>query len=313
MTISHSASAAVADAAYPVRPVRLIVPFSPGSSDVTARLVAQKLGETLGQQIVVDNRPGAGSIIGTQLVAKAPADGYTLLFHTCNLAISPALNKQLPYRVPEDFEAIAHIANSPTILVTHPSLPAGSAKELIAYAKANPEALNYGSIGPGSLAYLAAEWFRSTTGIRMTEVSYQGTAPAVTALMASEIQLMFSVLGASLPHVRSGKLKSIAMASAQRSPLLPDVPTVAESGVPGFDAVCWHGVFAPRGATHTITARLNSQIAAAVSTADMRNRFGLLGFEAAPPSNAAGFTKYVSAEVNKWARLIRIAGIQPRE
>jgi tripartite-type tricarboxylate transporter receptor subunit TctC len=312
-SVPQASAARAAEETYPARPVRMIVPFSPGSSDVTARLVAQKLGGAFGQQFVVDNRPGAIGIIGTNMAARAPADGYTLLFHTCTLAISTALNKRLPYRVPQDFEAVARLANSPTILVTHPSLPINSVKDLIAFAKANPEALNYGSIGPGSLAYLSAELFKASTGVRMTEVTYQGTAPAVTALIAGEVQLMFSVLGAALPQVRSGKLKAIAMASAQRSPLFPELPTVAESGVPGFDSVCWHGVLAPRGTDRAVLARLNTHIVDAIATSEMRGRLNALGFESVPPAPPLEFAKFLSAEVDKWARVIRTAGVQVKD
>jgi tripartite-type tricarboxylate transporter receptor subunit TctC len=266
----------------------------------------------LGQQFVVDNRPGATGIIGTNMAVKAPPDGYTLLFHTCTLAISTALNKRLPYRVPQDFEAIARAVNSPTILVTNPTLPVSTVKELTALAKAKPEALNYGSIGAGSLAYLAAELFKARAGVRLTEVTYQGTAPAVTALMAGEVQLMFSVLGASLPHVRAGKLKAIAMASAQRSSLLPDLPTVAESGVPGFDAVCWHGFLAPKGTAKPIVERLNGQIATSIAAPDMRSRLAALGFEPAP-STPAQFAKYLAEEVEKWARAVQSAGVQVKD
>jgi tripartite-type tricarboxylate transporter receptor subunit TctC len=310
---SQAEFALAAAETYPVRPVRMIVPFSPGSSDVTARLIAQKLSGGLGQQFVVDNRPGASGIIGTNMAAKAPADGYTLLFHTCTLAISTALNKRLPYRVPQDFEAVARLANSPTIVVTNPSLPVSNVKDLIAFTKAKPEALNYGSIGPGSLAYLSAELFKASTGVRMTEVTYQGTAPAVTALIAGEVQLMFSVLGAALPHVRSGKLKAIAMASAQRSPLFPELPTVAESGLPGFDSVCWHGVLAPRGTDRAVVARLNTHIVDAVATSEMRSRLTALGFESVPPSSSPEFANFLSAEVDKWARVIGTAGVQVKD
>lgn len=299
-----------AEAIFPVRPVRVIVPFSPGSSDVTARLIAQKLSDASGQQFVVDNRPGASGIIGTNMVVKAPPDGYTLLFHTCTLVISTALNRRLPYRVLQDFDPIAHIANSPTILVTNPSLPVNNLKELIAFAKLNPAALNYGSIGPGSLAYLAAELFKEAARVPLTEVPYQGTAPAITAVMAGEVQLMFSVLGASLPQVRNGKLKAIAMASAQRSPLLPDLPTVAESGLPGFDAICWHGIFSPRGTEQGIVARLNTHIVNALATPEMRSRLAAPGFESVPASTSPEFARYVAKEVDKWARVIRTAGVQ---
>ena len=312
-SIPQASAARAPEEMYPVRPVRIIVPFSPGSSDVTARLVAQKLSATLGQHFVIDNRAGASGIIGTNMAAKAPADGYTLLFHTCTLAISTALNKRLPYRVPQDFEAIARLVNSPSILVTHPSLPVSSVKDLMVFGKGNPEALNYGSIGPGSLAYLSAELFKASAGLRMTEVTYQGTAPAITALMAGEVQVMFSVLGAALPHVRSGKLKSIAMASGQRSALLPDLPTVAESGVAGFDSVCWHGLLAPRGTDRAIIGRLNTHIADAVATQEMRTRFAALGFESVPPSSPPDFARYLSSEVDKWARVVRSVGVQLKD
>jgi tripartite-type tricarboxylate transporter receptor subunit TctC len=306
------AHAAGPGTAYPLRPVRMIVPFPPGSSDVTARIIAQKAGERVGQQFVVDNRGGATGTIGTYTATKAAADGYTLLFHTCTLVIGATLQKNLPYRVPQDFTAVAQVAWSPMLLVVNRALAVNSVQELIALAKAKPDTLNYASIGTGSLASLSAAMFKAAAGVRLTEVNYQGTAPALTALLSGETQLMFSVLGAALPQVRGGRMKALAMASAHRSPLLPDLPTVAEAGLPGFDAMCWHGVFGPRGLPPAVVEVLNKNILAVLDSAETRAQFAALGFETAPTA-AAQFAAFLQVETGKWTRAMAAAGVPMAE
>lgn len=293
---------------YPSRPVRMIVPFPPGSSDITARIIAQKVGERFSQQFVVDNRGGATGTIGTNMAAKATSDGYTLLFHTCTMVIGAALQKNLPYRVPQDFTAIAQVAWSPMVLVVNRSLPINSVQELISLAKAKPDALNYASIGTGSLASLSAAMFKAASSVRLTEVGYQGTAPALTALLSGETQLMFSVFGAALPHIRAGRLKALAMASASRSTLLPELPTVAESGLLGFDSMCWHGIFGPRGLSPKLVETLNKTIVAVLEKTETRTQFATLGFETAPTTSTQ-FDSYLHSEMAKWGRAISVANL----
>jgi tripartite-type tricarboxylate transporter receptor subunit TctC len=305
-------AAAAAESDYPARPVRIIVPYPPGSSDVTARILAQKLNERLGQPFIVDNRGGSTGEIGTNMAAKAPPDGHTLLFHTCTFAISAAMQKPLPYRVPQDFTAIALAAYSPVVLVASRSLAAGSVKELIALAKAAPDALNYGSVGAGSVAFVAAEMFKRAAGVRLTEVIYQGTTPALNSILSGETQVMFSVFGAGLPHIRAGRMKALAMASAARSALLPDLPTVAEAGLAGFDAMCWQSVLGPRGIPPAVVNRLNTHIVAALGAPDMRAQLAALGFEPAL-SSPAQFRAYLDAEVEKWSRAMRAVGVKLKE
>ena len=293
---------------YPVRPVRFVVPFPPGGADTVARIVAQKLSETLGQQLVIDNRPGAGSTIGTAVVANAANDGYTTLFATSAFAISAAIYRKLPYEPVRDFAPVSAIGSAPLILVVHPAVNAVSVKELIALAKAKPNALNYASNGSGSITFLAAELLKSMAGVRITEVAYKGAGPSLTALLAGEVQMMVAPLGPALPHVKAGKLKAIATPGAQRSALLPDLPTIAESGLPGYEAVNWYGVLVPRGTSAAIVRVLNQHIVAALGSADVRERFGQLGYEPTP-STPEAFGKQVRDEIAKWTRVIKEAGV----
>lgn len=318
--LAHFASGAAAQTAgaardaadgYPARPVRFIVPFPPGGSDTVARIIGQQLTERLGQNFVVDNRPGAASILGTDLAAKAAPDGYTLLFATSAFAISAALYKKLPYDPLQDFAPVTLAAAAPNILVVHPSLPASTVKELIALAKAKPDSLNYASNGSGSITFLAMEMLKSAAGIRITELPYKGAGPSLIALLSGEVQLMMAPLGPSVAHVRSGKLRGIAIPSARRSALFPEIPTVAESGLNGFEATNWYAVLVPRGVSAPIVAKLNQHIVAVLKSTEAQEKISALGYEPTP-STPGGLGLYVRAEIVRWAKVIRDAGV-PRE
>lgn len=294
--------------AYPSRPVRFIVTFPPGGSDVVARMLGQKLYEKLGQPFIVDNRPGAGGTVGTAIAAKAAADGYTLLFATGSFAVAPGFYKNLPYDTVNDFTAIGSVGSQPFMLVTHPSVPANSVKEFIALARSKPNQLNYASTGTGGIGHLASELFKSLTGVRITHVPYKGTGPAVTAVLAGEVQLMFPNVSGSLQYVRDGRLRALAVASARRSALAPDLPTFIEAGVPGYEAGTWYGVAAPRGTPQSVIGLLNREIVAVLGGSDFRERLAALGVEPVV-STPKEFENFVRSEIAKWARVIKDAGV----
>jgi len=295
--------------AYPERPVRFIVPFPPGGSDTVARMIGQKLGEGFGQQFVIDNRAGAAGTLGAAIAAKAPADGYTIMFTTASFGISASLYRKLPYDSLRDFAPVGLISSGPMIVAAHPSVPANSISELLGLAKAKPGALNFASTGTGGITHLAAELFENMAGVRMTHVPYKGSGPAQTDLLAGQVQLMFDVIGAALPHVRAGKVKALAVTSAQRSALVPDLPTVAEAGVQGYEAATWYGVLTPRGTPESVVARLNERIVATLKTADFRERLAVLGFEPVI-STPREFGDFLRADIARWARTIKEAGIR---
>jgi tripartite-type tricarboxylate transporter receptor subunit TctC len=236
-----------AQTSYPTKPVRIIVPQSPGAStDLTARLIAQRLNAALGQPFVVDNRPGAGSIVGTDLVAKAAPDGYTLLVVASSITLNPTLHKNLPFQPIRDFAPITQLSSFPNLLTVHPTLPVKTVKDLVALAKAKPGSINYGSSGAATGTHLSAELFKHMTGIDMVHVPYKGGGPAVQALLGGQVQLNFATIVSVLPHLKSGKLRGIAVTTAKRSPAAPEIPTIAESGVPGYDHGPWNGFPRPR-------------------------------------------------------------------
>lgn len=306
-----SQPAGQAASGYPARPVRFIVPFPPsGGTDIVARLLGRQLGERLGQQFVIDNRPGAASTIGANIAAKAAPDGYTLILVTASYAISASYYKALPYDSVNDFDAVARVAAGPLLVVVHPSIAASSMKELIALAKSAPSKMNYASGGAGGINHLAGEMLKTMTGTRILHVPYKGAGPALTALVAGEAQLMIATLGSALPHVRSGRLKALAAAGERRSTLLPELPTVAESGVPGYAADNWYGLLAPRKTPPAILGLLSKHVSAILNTDDVRERLTSLGFESAP-STPAQFSGYLRAEIRKWSRVMKEAGIRP--
>ena len=307
---SRSAAAPQAQApSYPYRPVRLIVLFPPGGSDTVARMLGQKLSEKLGQQLVIDNRAGAAGTIGANIAAKAAADGYTLLFATASFAMTAGFYRNLPYDPVRDFAAIGSVASQPFLLVAHPSLPTNTVKELVALAKAKPDQLIYGSTGAGAAGHLATEMFISMTGIRITHVPYKGTGPAITAVIAGEVPFVFAVIGSALPSVRAGKLKALAVTSVRRSALAPDLPTVAESGVPGYEAVTWFGILAPRGTPQSIIGLLNGEIVAVLRSNDFHDRLVAMGIEPVV-STPKEFADFLQTEIAKWGKVIRDAGIR---
>jgi tripartite-type tricarboxylate transporter receptor subunit TctC len=303
------APGALAQGAYPSKPIRLVVPFpAGGTTDILARAAAQRLTEAFGQQVIVDNRPGAGGNIGSELVAKAPNDGYTLLMGTVGThAINASLYAKMPYDHVKDFVPVVLVAGVPNVLVVHPSVPANTVQELIAYGKANPGKLNFASSGSGTSIHLAGELFKVSTGLQMQHVPYKGSAPALTDLMGGQVQLMFDNLPSALPHIKAGKLRALAVTSAARAPALPDVPTVAESGLPGFEATSWFGILAPAGTPPEVVAKLNGELARWIATPEAKEKMLAQG------ANAAGgtpedFANHIAAETAKWAKVVKASG-----
>ncbi len=294
---------------YPERPIRLIVPFAPqGPNDVLARLVGLKLTETWGQQVVIDNRPGAGTIIGTELAARSPADGHTLLMISASTAVNPTLKKKLPYDTRKDLVPLVQLASAPTVLVVHPGVRAGSIAELLALAKASPGVLTYASGGTGTTTHLAGELFALTGGIKWTHVPYKGTGPANIDLLGGRVSGMFGTILPVLPHIKAGKMRAIGVTSLKRSPVLPDVPTVAET-LPGFEAVSFFGIAVPAGTPAPVRNKINREIARIISAPDMRENLRNQGTDAVGNSEAE-FTAFFNGEITKWAKVIRGAGIQ---
>jgi tripartite-type tricarboxylate transporter receptor subunit TctC len=294
---------------YPTKPIRLIAPYPPGgTSDIIARLLGQKLTDVWGQQIVVDNRAGANGSIGTELAAKSPADGYTLLVGNMTpIAANPSLYRKLGYDSVRDFAGVSLVAAGPNVLVVNPSLPIKSVKELIAYAKAKPGSLNFGSGGAGSPAHLAGELFKTLTGVSMTHVPYKGTVLSINDLIAGQVQLVFSDAPIALPHVKTGKLRALAVTGAKRTPLMRELPTVAEAGVPGFALDNWWGILVPAGTPKNLVNRINAELVRIMQDADVKSRFANLGVEAIH-STPAEFDAYIKSEYGKLAKVIKDAG-----
>jgi tripartite-type tricarboxylate transporter receptor subunit TctC len=297
-----------AHAQYPAKPVRLIVPYPPGGgTDTLARLLTQKLGETLGQQVVLENRPGAGANIGTELAAKAPADGYTLLLSTIANAISASLYAKLNYDLARDFAPVTLLATTPHIVVVHPSLPVTSIRDLIALAKTRPGQLAYSSSGSGTPSHLAGELFNTMAGIKMTHVPYKGGGPSVISMLSGETAAGFATTPSVLQHVRSGKLRGLAVTTDRRSPSTPDLPTVAEAGLPGYAAGSWYGLVAPVGTPRDIIARLHTETLKVLRLPDVKERLDATGFEVltSTPEEYAAFTR---SEIEKWAKVVKASG-----
>lgn len=296
---------------YPSRPIRFIVPFAPGAgTDFVARLVGQKLAERLGQPVVVENRTGASGTIGTDLVAKSTPDGYTLLLGFLGpLAINPHLEK-LPYNPLRDFAAAGLIASAYSVLVVHPSLPVKSVKGLIALAKAHPGELNYASSGTGTNVYLVSELFKTRADISMIHIPYKGTAPAAIAVISGEAQVLFGSVIGVLPHVRTNRLRALAVLSPKRTPLLPEVPTLVESGLPGVDVAFWYALVVPAATPGDIVARLNAAIVEFTAMPDYRQQLENQGLEPLT-SRPEQFPDFLRAELEKWGKVIKTAGIKP--
>jgi len=320
MSILRTASSAVlvavlaqlaAAQTYPTKPVRIIVTFPPGGpSDFVGRALAQKLTEAWGQQAIVDNRAGAGGVVGVEAAARANPDGYTLLQgQTGGMSINLALLPKLSYDPFRDFAPVSMLVINPQMLVAHPSLPVKTVKELVALAKTRPGQISYASAGYGTTQHLGMEMLKVMAGIDLLHVPYKGTSPALVDLFSGQVSLNFTSMPAVLPHVKAGKLRGIAVGSAKRSPAAPEVPTVAESGVPGFEYVAWYGLFAPAGTPQAIISRINSQVVKALGDADLSQR--LASQDAEPsPSTAEGLGKYLREDHERWKKVIRSAGIK---
>ncbi len=298
-----------AQGAYPGKPIRVVVPFpAGGTTDILARAAGQKMTEAWGQPVVIDNRPGAAGNIGSELVAKSANDGYTLLMGTVGThAINASLYAKMPYDHVKDFVPIVLVAGVPNVLVVHPSVPANSVQELVAYGKANPGKLNFASSGSGTSIHLAGELFKVSTGVTMQHVPYKGSAPAVTDLLGGQVQLMFDNLPSALPHIKSGKLKALTVTSATRAPALPEIPTIAETGLPGFEASSWFGLLAPAGTSRDIVTKVNGEVAKWLASADAKEKLTAAGANVAGGS-PEDFAKHIAVETAKWAKVVKESG-----
>lgn len=295
--------------AWPTRSVRIIDGFAPGgSTDIMGRLIAPKLSESLGQQFILDNRPGASGIVGTEIVAKSPPDGYTVLIVPLTFTSNPSLFK-LPYDPVKDFVPVTLVASAPLMLVVHPSVRANSVAELIALAKASPGKLNFGSGGIASTPHLAGEMFKSMAGIQATHVPYKGGGPALADLVAGQIQFMLENIPSTLPYVKAGRLRALALSDLKRSPVLPDLPTLDQSGLKGYQIVGWNGMFLPAGTPQAIVNKLQAEVAKALAFPDVKERLATMGAE--PVGNTPEqFAAFVKAEMAKWAKVVKDAGIK---
>ena len=306
-----SAQGAPPAANYPTKPIRLVVTYPPGgNTDLVGRAVAQKLGEAWGQQVVVDNRGGAGGVLGTVIAKQAAADGYTILLGTsAGMVLNPLLMNKLPYDPHRDFAPVSLVIVNPQLLVVHPGLPARNIREFIALAKAKPGQLNFGSSGVGTPNHLGGEMLKAMAGISIVHVPYKGGAASITDLIGGQVQLVISSAPSVVPHVKSGRLRALAIGSAKRTPALPDVPTVAESGVPGYEYTTWYGIFAPAGAPAPILGRLNAEIVRVLADRQLTQRFQSQGGDPAS-STPAELTAYMKQETVRWTRVIKTAGIK---
>jgi len=296
--------------AYPVKPIRFVIPFSPGgAADVPARMIGQELTKALGQQVIADNRPGAGGGIGAEAVAKAPPDGHTLLMISNTHTISVSLYKKLNYDILKDLAPVMQIAAAPNVLVVHPSIPARNVKQLIALAKSRPGAIDYASSGNGSAQHLFAALFASMAGIKMNHVPYKGSAQATTDLIAGHIQVSVPGINNVLQHVEAGRLRALGVTSLHRSAEMPEVPTIAESGVPGYEAVLWLGIVVPAGTPREIVARLNREITQVLNQPEVQKGFARIGTDVVA-TDPVKFSGLIRSEVEKWAKVVKETGVQ---
>jgi len=311
LALVHPAVTVFAQAAYPSKPIRMIVPVAPGGgADITARALAQKLTELWGQQIIIDNRAGAGGIVGLEIGARSAPDGYTLIQGSVGpLTVNPALHKKLPYDSIRDFEPVTRAVSALNVLVVHPSLPVHSVKDLITYAKTNPGKLSFGSSGAGRADHLAGELFNRLAGVKMQHVPYKGGAPAMIDLVAGNVQLIFATVSTAIVHMKSGRIRTLASTSAKRPELLPDIPTVAEAGVPGFEIENWYGFVVPAGTPKPIVAVLHREINRNLALPDVKERLNVLGIAPFPTATPEAFGGYIRSETKKYGELIRSAGI----
>jgi tripartite-type tricarboxylate transporter receptor subunit TctC len=296
---------------YPVKPVRYIAPNLPGGpTDILARTLGQKLAESMGQPVIVENRAGGSGIIGTEVAAKSPPDGYTLLSgNNATFGANVSLFRKLPYDPVRDFSPVVLVAAQPNILVVHPSLPVKSVRELIAFAKARPGQLNYAGTGMGAAANMSAELFKSMTGASMVGISYKSAAPALTELVAGQTQLMFATALSVMPHIRAVRLRALGVTTAKRMTAMPELPTIAEAGVPGFEAGTWHGVLVPAGTPAPIIEKLNAEFNRALQLPDVRDRLGALGAEILG-GTPKEFADHIQREIRKWGQVVKNLGMQ---
>jgi tripartite-type tricarboxylate transporter receptor subunit TctC len=310
--LASAATAALAQADYPSRPVRIIVPSSPGGgTDILSRLLTPRLSERLGQPVVVDNRPGAGSIIGNELVAKASPDGYTLLMGISTLAILPAMHKKLSYDALRDLAPVTQVISAPNILVVHPSLPVKSVRELIAFARKRPGEINFASAGLGTNPHLSMELFLSMTKLKMVHVAYKGLGPAMIDLLAGHVVVATATMLTGLPHAKSGRLRGLGVTGTQRVGAVPELPTIAEAGVPGYEAVQWYGLFAPAQTPKEIVAKLHGAMTGILQTPAVQEKLAADGTQ--PVGNTPEeFARFLKSETDKWGKVVRAAGITPR-
>ena len=310
-TTAHAQPAGKPGGVYPSKPVRLIVPFAPGgSNDIMARITAQKLTEAFGQQVIVDNRAGASGIVGTEIAAKAPPDGYTVLMMSLTFTVIPSLYKNVPYNTEKDLVPVTLVASAPLMLVVHPSIPAKSLNEFLAFARANPGKLNFGSGGPGATPHLAGEMLKMMAKLQMTHVPYKGGGPALADLVGGQIQLMLENIPSTLPHVKAGRLRALALTGLKRSSLVPDLPTLDEAGLKSYEIVGWNGLFVPAATSRNVVETLHKATARALAQPDMKERLATLGAEGVGSSPEA-FGSFVHSEIAKWARVVKDAGLRP--
>ena len=307
-----SFSAGAGAQSFPTKPIRFVVPYSPGgSTDTLARTLAQKMSDSMGQQVVVDNRPGANGNIGMEIVARAPADGHTIVLgYIANVAIGPSLYDKLPFDPVKDYEPVTLIATSPNVLVAHPGVPVKTLKDVIALAKSKPGQITYASASVASVGHLTGELLNQLAGIKMTHVAYKGSGQAVTDLLGGHILLMFSGFSSTLAHIKSGKLRAIAQTGEKRSPALPEVPTIAESGFQNFEATAWYGIHAPAKTPKPIVNRLYAEFVKALKLPDVQARLSNLGFEISA-STPEYYAKYIRSEIRKWEKVVKVSGARP--
>ncbi|MDB5795017.1 MAG: hypothetical protein JWR25_1396 [Noviherbaspirillum sp.] len=306
-----SATAGAVAQTWPTKPIRFIVPYpAAGGTDIVARLVGAKISQKFGQPVIIDNKPGASSIIGTDLLAKAPPDGYTMGLITGSHAINPMFFPKLPYDTLKDFDMVSQLVSQPMVLVAHPSLNLKSVQDLVELAKSRPGKLNYASIGNGSPHNLAMEWLKSLTGADLTHVPYRGVAPAVNDLVGGQIDAMFVASASAEQFVKSGRLTVLAVASAKREPAFPNVPTVAESGVPQFDLATWYALAVPAGTPRNIRVRLSQEVALALEQPDVKEKLAAMG-AVGTPTSPDDTTAFMAREVQKWSRIIKLTGAKP--
>ena len=309
--VNSAAPFSAAAQTYPVRPIRVIVPFSAGGpADFQVRLIAPKLSEAWGQQIIVDNRGGANGIIAFELGAKADPDGYTLILITAGFTINATLYPKLPYDSRRDFAGVSQLASGPGIVVVHPSLPAHSVRDLLALAKSRPGQITYMSAGVGAPSHLAVELLKTMTGISMIHVPYKGIAPGITDLIAGQVQVSIPTILAGLTHARAGRLRALATTGADRAPAAPELPTMPEAGIPGYEAANWFGIVVPARTPAAIISRLNQDIARTLSTPEVRERMLTQGMEPVSRTPEA-FSKYIQSEIAKWAGVVKTSGAKP--